>query len=222
MCVCMPCADFFLLPSGSDQAGALVCYDSTPEGALLGFTVLLRTRGTKDGTRGRARLVPLGCASRSSERGWTRRRFVFVDRFFVFEFRRLRGSERSACSREAPCAPSPWRGPCGGKGPSGDPGLRHGALASCSLVVGHTAPVVLAAVFLRVLLRRGHAACCFRRASGDVTPRAADDCRRGTGSHDTAAHGSTTLALRVPASDVHPTTFLVWAVIKSPGANECP
>lgn len=47
------------------------------------------------------------------------------------------------------------------EGPSGDPGLRHGALASCSLVVGQAASVVLAAVFLRVLLRRGHAAAAF-------------------------------------------------------------
>lgn len=165
-CVCMPCAAFFF-PSGSDQAGALVCaarLRREPCSASRFFFAPRELRMGLEALRDLFLLDARHAAQKEDGRG-------VLLRGPVFEFRRLRGSERSACSREALCAPSPWRGPRG-KGPQATPvcGTALSRVVRWSSVrppPSSSPPsscasscVVVTLLLLSSSERRCHASCC--------------------------------------------------------------
>lgn len=169
-CVCMPCAAFFFFfPSGSDQAGALVCAARLRREPCSASRFFFAPRELRMGLEAlRDLFLFLLDARRAAQQ---EDGCGVLLRGPVFEFRRLRGSERSACSREALCAPSPWRGPRR-KGPQATPvcGMALSRVVRWSSVrppPSSSPPsscasscVVVTLLLLSSSERRCHASCC--------------------------------------------------------------
>lgn len=169
VCVCRAQLFFFFLPSGSDQAGALVCAARLRREPCSASRFFFAPRELRMGLEAlRDLFLFLLDARRAAQQ---EDGCGVLLRGPVFEFRRLRGSERSACSREALCAPSPWRGPRR-KGPQATPvcGMALSRVVRWSSVrppPSSSPPsscasscVVVTLLLLSSSERRCHASCC--------------------------------------------------------------